>query len=40
LFLEVFQRVRQHVRLAVVMCHLVTYSQVKSYQMCVPTVKG
>jgi hypothetical protein len=40
LALEVFQRVRQHFRLAVVVCHLVTYSQVKSYQMCIPTVKG
>jgi len=40
LSLEVFQRVRQHVRLAVVMGHLVTYCQVKSYQMAVPTVKG
>jgi hypothetical protein len=39
LFLEVSQCVRQHVRLAVVVCHLVTYCQVKSYQMCVPTVK-
>jgi len=40
LLLEVFQCVRQHVRLAVVMGHLVTYCQVKSYQMTVPTVKG
>jgi hypothetical protein len=40
LFLEVFQCVRQHVRLAVIVRHLVTYSQVKSYQMIVPTVKG
>ena len=40
LFLEVFQRVRQHVRLAVVVCHWFTYCQVKSYQMAVPTVKG
>ena len=40
LALEVFQCVRQHVRLAVVVGHLVTYSQVKSYQMFVPTVKG
>ena len=40
LFLKVFQRVGQHVRLAVVVRHLVTYSQVKYYQMSVPTVKG
>jgi len=40
LFLEVFQGVRQHVRLAVIVGHLFTYSQVKSYQMAVPTVKG
>jgi hypothetical protein len=40
LFLEVFQRVRQHVRLAVVVCHVGTYCQVKTYQMAVPTVKG
>jgi hypothetical protein len=38
--LEVFQRVRQHIRLAVIVRHWVTYSQVKSYQMAVPTVKG
>jgi hypothetical protein len=40
LALEVFQRVRQHFRLAVVVGHLFTYSQVKSYQMAIPTVKG
>jgi hypothetical protein len=32
LLLEVFQGVRQHVGLAVVVRHLITYSQVKSYQ--------
>src|SRR5208282_2029659 len=40
LALEVFQRIRLHVRLAVVVRHLVTYYQVKSYQTCIPTVKG
>jgi hypothetical protein len=30
LFLEVFQRVGQHVRLAIVVGHNLTYSQVKS----------
>lgn len=40
LLLEVFQCVRKHFRLAVVVGHLVTYCQVKSYQMVIPTVKG
>jgi hypothetical protein len=40
LALEVFQSVWQHFRLAVVMGHLVTYCQVKPYQMAIPTVKG
>jgi hypothetical protein len=40
LLLEVFQGVRQHLWFAVVVGHLITYSQVKSYQMAVPTVKG
>ena|ERR1039458_1449337 len=33
LFLEIFQGIREHVRFAVVVGHLVTYCQVKSYQM-------
>jgi len=40
LLLEVFHRERQHFRFAVIVGHLITYSQVKSYQMAVPTVKG
>jgi hypothetical protein len=40
LLLEVFQCVREHFRLAVVMGHWVTYCQVKPYQTALPTVKG
>jgi hypothetical protein len=40
LLLEVFQGVWQHLRLAVVVGHDLTYFQVKSYLNCIPTVKG
>ena len=40
LLLEVFHRERQHFRFAIIVGHLITYSQVKSYQMALPTVKG
>jgi hypothetical protein len=40
LFLKVFQRVRQHVRLAVVVGHWLPTLTAQPYQTCVPTVKG
>ncbi len=40
LFLEVFQRVRQHVRFAVVVSHWLPTLTPQPYQIDVPTVKG
>jgi hypothetical protein len=39
-FLEVLECKRLHLWFAIVMGHLITYSQVKSYQIPLPTVKG